>query len=71
MQLVNSSPEQPCEVPVNRLKEHARHVEEAGEKISHCDLLGTGQGSTGEAQRDNSTLLLRTIAGLGEEGGRG
>lgn len=33
---------------MNMLKEHSRYLEEMGKEISHCDLLGTGQGTMGE-----------------------
>lgn len=56
---------------MNRLKEHSIYLEEMGKAISHCHLLGTGQGTIGERVdiEGQPQILLRTIGGLGEEGG--
>lgn len=45
---------------MNRLKEHSIYLEEMGKEISHCDLLGTGQGTIGEMVDIEGQLLTST-----------
>ena len=40
------SPEQSCDMPRSRLREHSRHLEDVGKEMSHRDPLGTAQGTT-------------------------